>query len=330
MDDVIERIARHLRRPVQIDPALDGRVMHEINALPTPGGATPLRKAWGWLRRPHQVTLTPLGGLAAAAVLAIVILLSRMGSTPPAPPLAESRGFQFVLVAPRATQVSLVGDFNDWDATRTPMRRTGSEALWTVVVPLMPGRYHYAFFVDGSRCSWPWWSRDGRPPSNPIRGSSGWTPPRGRPLRRSSIRRAQPCSPRSHWCSARSKARPNAPPGTRSSPPCGAWPRTWATPATRSGRRRRQPSSPRGLRRSEPGRPKRPSLSCGALGESPLPCRSRCSPISWRAESPSTARPLPYSASPRGPETRTWSSSVAPSSVTSLWAPPPLPPPRPR
>ena len=160
MDDLIERIARHLRRPVQIDPALDGRVMREISALPTPGGATALRKAWGWLRRPHQVTLTPLGGLAAAAVLAIVILLSRMGSTPPAPPLAESRAFQFVLVAPRATHVSLVGDFNDWDATRTPMRRTGSEALWTVVVPLMPGRYHYAFFVDGSR-----WLAD---PSAPV------------------------------------------------------------------------------------------------------------------------------------------------------------------
>ncbi len=121
MDDVIERIARHLRRPVQIDPALDGRVMREINALPTPGDATALQKAWGWLRRPHQVTLTPLGGLAAAAVLAIGILLSRMGSTPPAPPPAESRVFQFVLVAPRATHVSLVGDFNDWDAARAPM-----------------------------------------------------------------------------------------------------------------------------------------------------------------------------------------------------------------
>jgi len=151
VDDVIERIARHLRRPVQIDPALDRRVMREITALPTPGGAAALGKAWGWLTRPHQLTLTPLGGLAAAAVLAIVFLVSRMGSTPPMPPLAESRRFQFVLVAPRATHVSLVGDFNDWDATRTPMRRTGREALWTAVVPLVPGRYHYAFFVDGSR-----------------------------------------------------------------------------------------------------------------------------------------------------------------------------------
>jgi predicted carbohydrate-binding protein with CBM48 len=150
-DDAIERIARHLRRPVQIDPALDGRVMREITALPTPGGATTLGKAWRWLRRPHQLTLTPLGGLAAAAAVAVVALVSRMDSRSPAPPGPESRAFQFVLVAPRATHASLVGDFNDWDATRTPMRRTGSGALWTAVVPLVPGRYHYAFFVDGSR-----------------------------------------------------------------------------------------------------------------------------------------------------------------------------------
>ena len=160
VDDAVERIARHLRRPVRIDPALDGRVMREITALPTPGGAAALGKAWGWLTRPHQLTLTPLGGLAVAAALAFVVLLSRMDSTSPARSQAESHAFQFVLVAPRATHVELVGDFNDWDATRTPMRRTGREALWTAVVPLVPGRYHYAFFVDGSR-----WLAD---PSAPV------------------------------------------------------------------------------------------------------------------------------------------------------------------
>ncbi len=160
VDDVIDRIARHLRRPVQIDPALDGRAMREITALPTPGGATALGKAWRWLRRPHQLTLTPLRGLAVAAAIAVVVLLARMNFRSPAPPQAESRAFQFVLVVPRATRISLVGDFNDWDATRTPMLRAGSEALWTVVVPLTPGRYHYAFLVDGSR-----WLAD---PSAPV------------------------------------------------------------------------------------------------------------------------------------------------------------------
>jgi hypothetical protein len=150
-DDAVERIARHLRRPVQIDPAFDGRVMREITALPAPGRATWLGEMWRWLRRPHQFTLTPLGGLAATAVLVAVVLLSRMDAGSPALPQTASHAFQFVLVAPRATQVSLVGDFNDWDVARTPMRRAGGETLWTAVVPLAPGRYHYAFLVDGSR-----------------------------------------------------------------------------------------------------------------------------------------------------------------------------------
>src|SRR5256885_940073 len=58
--------------------------------------------------------------------------------------------FGFVVVAPRAATVSLVGDFNDWDAARTPMQRTRTgESVWTAVIPLTPGRYRYAFLVDG-------------------------------------------------------------------------------------------------------------------------------------------------------------------------------------
>ncbi len=160
VEDAVERLTRHLRRAVRIDPALDERVMRAITALPAPGRATRLGEMWRWLRRPHRLTVTPLGGLVAAAAVAVAVVLTRMDSRPPAPREAESRAFQFVLVAPRATRVSLVGDFNDWDATRTPMRRTGTDALWTAVVPLVPGRYHYAFFVDDWR-----WLAD---PSAPV------------------------------------------------------------------------------------------------------------------------------------------------------------------
>jgi 1,4-alpha-glucan branching enzyme len=63
---------------------------------------------------------------------------------------ASARAFGFVVVAPRAATVSLVGDFNDWDAARTPMQRTRkNESVWTAVIPLTPGRYRYGFLVDG-------------------------------------------------------------------------------------------------------------------------------------------------------------------------------------
>ena len=150
-DDAVERVVRHLRRPVPIDPALDERVMHEIAALPIRPAASP-RGVWGWLTGRRQLTLTPLGALSTAAALAAIVGLWRVSATPsPAPAESGRRGFQFVLVEPRAAKVSLVGDFNDWDATRTPMHQTSGDGLWSAVVSLEPGRYRYAYLIDGRR-----------------------------------------------------------------------------------------------------------------------------------------------------------------------------------
>ncbi len=151
--DLVDRIVSHLRRPVQIDAALDERVMQEIAQVDTgrrPGAAV---AAWRWLIRPRPFAVSPLGALAMAAGLAAVVWALPGRGARAVPPAADApREFQFVVVAPRATRVALVGDFNDWDATRTPMRasqRGGS--VWTAVLPLAPGRYRYGFLVDGSR-----------------------------------------------------------------------------------------------------------------------------------------------------------------------------------
>lgn len=127
-DDIVDRIIRQLRRPVSIDPALDARVMQEI--------ADDARPA----RRP---LLRSLPWLATAAVLGAVLI---------ARPWTRADGsdvFQFVLVAPQAASVSLVGDFNDWDPARSPMRSAGGPGIWATVVQLAPGRYRYAFLVNG-------------------------------------------------------------------------------------------------------------------------------------------------------------------------------------
>ena len=59
------------------------------------------------------------------------------------------RPVEFVFVAPSARNVSLVGDFNGWDASATPMRRTDGRTTWSVAVQLPAGRHVYAFVVDG-------------------------------------------------------------------------------------------------------------------------------------------------------------------------------------
>jgi hypothetical protein len=61
---------------------------------------------------------------------------------------AESVPVQFVFVVHAAREVSLVGDFNDWDASVTRLSR-GEGGVWSVVVPLKPGRFAYSYVVDG-------------------------------------------------------------------------------------------------------------------------------------------------------------------------------------
>ena len=56
---------------------------------------------------------------------------------------------RFSLVAPSAASVSIVGDFNNWNPTALPMRRSADGRIWEIEVRLPLGRYNYAFLVDG-------------------------------------------------------------------------------------------------------------------------------------------------------------------------------------
>src|ERR1035437_7747145 len=49
-----------------------------------------------------------------------------------------------------AKQVSVVGDFNNWDGSASPMKRLGADGPWTVTVFAEPGRHLYALLVDGT------------------------------------------------------------------------------------------------------------------------------------------------------------------------------------
>jgi 1,4-alpha-glucan branching enzyme len=61
----------------------------------------------------------------------------------------------FVFVTNSATSVSLVGDFNQWDAEATPMTRLGNSNAWSVTVPLSKGRHTYQFrAVDAEGEKW--------------------------------------------------------------------------------------------------------------------------------------------------------------------------------
>ena len=164
LTDVTARVAASLKAPVRLDPALDARVMAQVTALPGHRPMGPLGGVWGWLRRPRTFAVSPLAGLAAAAGFAAIVFAAAHSATPPGafPAPGARTPVEFLLVAPRAASVMLVGDFNDWTAAATPLHSAAAGGVWTVTVPLAPGRYRYAFVVDGKR-----WQPDPSAPPAP-------------------------------------------------------------------------------------------------------------------------------------------------------------------
>ena len=61
---------------------------------------------------------------------------------------ADIRKVIFRLKSPKARQVFLVGDFNDWDVLANPMQKD-REGLWETTLILQTGRYEFKFLVDG-------------------------------------------------------------------------------------------------------------------------------------------------------------------------------------
>jgi hypothetical protein len=154
-DEVLERAAEELRRPLRVNAALfDARVMDEV--LRAPSG---LRERFESLTRPRTIRVYPLLALAAALLFAVAIAGSVLYVLPSSQRVARvdaprpspgSPIVQFGFVAQHASSVALVGDFNNWDPKATPLRAASTGGVWSVEVPIQPGRHLYAFVVDGT------------------------------------------------------------------------------------------------------------------------------------------------------------------------------------
>jgi hypothetical protein len=160
-DEVIERVAMTLRRDtVAVSPNFDARVMQQVRKesrqIAAPG-------IWRWMTRSRTISVSPLAGFALAAGLAGVVALAARGdngsvpmgaTTSPVamqpPSLPSQQMMQFMFVNDSASRVAIVGDFNDWDEGVSPLRRVSDKGVWTITIPLAPGRYHYTFVVDGT------------------------------------------------------------------------------------------------------------------------------------------------------------------------------------
>jgi hypothetical protein len=100
-------------------------------------------------------SVSPLAAIAACLLCAVLggvsVTLLRRDNTA-AVASGESTptlNVRFDLVAPSASRVAIVGDFNQWNAESLPMRRSVDGTRWEIEVRLPPGRYTYGFVVDG-------------------------------------------------------------------------------------------------------------------------------------------------------------------------------------
>ena len=168
-DDVLmDRIAATLRAPAGPDAGADRRVMDAVRLQPQHATGS-IKRFTAWLLRPQPLRVAPLGALAAAAAVVALWLVVPSTDRMAAPGPAAAQPVQFVLIAPEASTVTVVGDFNDWDPTATPLAAARTGGVWTTTVMLAPGRHRYAFLVDATR-----WIAD---PSAPPAGDDDFGEP---------------------------------------------------------------------------------------------------------------------------------------------------------
>ncbi len=124
LDGVEGRVARRLAHP-PVRRSIRNRV---AGVLPS----VQIRPRWAFV--------------AGFALLALGIVVGRL-SLPISRGLPASATNLFTVAAPGARDVAVVGDFSAWQPIS--LFDHDRDGVWSVTVALPPGRYEYAFVVDG-------------------------------------------------------------------------------------------------------------------------------------------------------------------------------------
>jgi len=161
LDPNVQWIVTEARRPVAVNPDARQQLLDAIAAEPVPRRSGRFAT---WLASPRSVVLSPVASIAmAAGLVGIGVILGNayhrddrapieqrraVAAVPQLPDSVAPRVVKFVLIAPQAKRVTLVGDFNGWNQNANAAVR-GADGSWTTFVPLTPGRHVYSFVIDG-------------------------------------------------------------------------------------------------------------------------------------------------------------------------------------
>ncbi|HIC96634.1 TPA: hypothetical protein EYP12_08450 [Candidatus Bipolaricaulota bacterium] len=148
-----ERFEQYLKEQLHREveghlPRLEGLEERVIDAL----AERALRRGrwaglWSSLLNPVQRRPAVALATTAAIFLAVGLFLGVQFAGPALPPI-EGEGVWFIVAYPEAKSVTIAGDFSNW--TDIPLKR-GKDGIWTIRLDLKPGRYEYAFKIDGKK-----------------------------------------------------------------------------------------------------------------------------------------------------------------------------------
>jgi hypothetical protein len=140
-DPFIDGLARELRGD-SVSADVDSRIMRAVRRTPR------FLLARRFVLRPLPWSIAASFALLAAGLMGAT--LGRFILNDEASALGDGvRHVQFVLVSPSARKVSVVGDFNSWDASHAQFQAKHSGGgVWTVTAPIPVGHHRYSFVVD--------------------------------------------------------------------------------------------------------------------------------------------------------------------------------------
>ncbi|MDB4916974.1 MAG: glycoside hydrolase family 13 domain protein [Gemmatimonadetes bacterium] len=156
----MEMIVEELQRPVVLDASFERRVMVRVRRFHAQNRARRGKLA----RVAASITHHPAWTAAIAASLVAVTTFGIMNGRlrTPAVSGAAIEPTRFVLVAPTAQSVSVVGDFNNWGLGDSALVATSNHGVWSVTAQVPAGVHRYAFVVNGKD-----WRADPTAPRSP-------------------------------------------------------------------------------------------------------------------------------------------------------------------
>ena len=146
----LEMIVQDLQRPVRLDESFDRRVMVRVRKLYAERNP---RRGRGWMSLATTIAHRPawVAALAACVVAVATLGVIRVRPHSGTAALGRPEPVKFVLVAPSAQSVAVVGDFNNWGLGDSALVATSNQGVWSVTASVPAGVHRYAFVINGKQ-----------------------------------------------------------------------------------------------------------------------------------------------------------------------------------